>query len=205
MLPYCPCYCCFVWAVRPIYDPGTLFWCFFVLFRLIVMIIVINNNKTRLLYSYLWFISNIYFTCTLHVHVMYITMHIVNAHYNVHYNCTVVVHYNVQKLYIAIVHWNVHYNVHDLLYIECTFDAHSMFITMYIVMNNTMYIKCTVKCTPQCSTTSNVHRSCTTNHVQRHLHPMYISCTPKCRFLLADILSLWLDLVLVNCKIFIQP
>jgi hypothetical protein len=123
-------------------------------------------------------------------------MHIVNVHYNVHYNCTLVVHYNVQKLYIAIVHWNVHYNVHAWLYIECTFDAHSMFITMYIVMNNTMYIKCTVKCTPQCSTTSNVHRSCTTKHVQRHLHPMYITCTPKCRFLLADKVNVTALLVL---------
>ncbi len=82
-----------------------------------------------------------YMSCTLQCTL---SMHIVNVHYNVHYNCTVVVHYNVQKLYIAIVHWNVHYNVHAWLYIECTFDAHSMFITMfitmYIVMNNTMYI-----------------------------------------------------------------
>ena len=88
--------------------------------------------------------------------------------------------------------FNAHYNVHSMYIIMymlgCTFNAHynvhSMFITMYIVMNNTMYIKCTVKCSPQCSTTSNVHCACTTNHVQWHLHPMYITCSKNVGFVL---------------------
>ena len=67
-----------------------------------------------------------------------------------------------------------------------------MFITMYIVMNNIMYIKCTVKCSPQCSTTSNVHCACTTNHVQWHLHPMYITCSKNVGFVL-QIWFHWLD------------
>ena len=99
-----------------------------------------------------------------------------NVHFNARCKCTFVVHYNV--------HSNVHYNVHAWLYIQCTFDAHSMFITMYIVMNNTMYIKCTVKCTPQCSTTSNVHCARTTNHVQWHLHQLYITCRQNVGFVL---------------------
>ena len=51
-MPYTPYYCCFVWAVRPIYHSSTLFMCFFALFSLIVMKIVISNNKTSILCCY---------------------------------------------------------------------------------------------------------------------------------------------------------
>jgi hypothetical protein len=49
ILPYSPFYCCFVWPLWPIFDPGTHFLCCIALFSLILMIIIISNHNPGIL------------------------------------------------------------------------------------------------------------------------------------------------------------